>query len=154
MIPLPIERHAEPPSPARNRKTRRLAKLGARAQASCHIAKNAVVKSKTCSEPVSAALVLWCGLRWKGMGEGEETYKFATKLFAHRGCHEGPKLYGDLDFKFASEAQRLLHRRAPLTTYPKRKIETVIEPKVFELTPNSGCMSATAGENIVDASEL
>lgn len=88
------------------------------------------------------------------MGEGEETYKFATKLFAHRGCHEGPKLYGDLDFKFASEAQRLFHRRAPLTTYPKRKNETVIEPKASELTPNSAFMSATAGANIVDANGL
>jgi hypothetical protein len=91
-IPPPIERHAEPPSPAKRRNTSRVVMFGARAQASCHIANIAVVMSKICPVycqynrcmmgfKLLTTLRPYCSL--KGAAMREPTYsKFRTSAIA------------------------------------------------------------------------
>lgn len=45
-IPPPMDRHAEPPSPAKRRNIRSVVMLGATAQANCHMTKIAVAMSR------------------------------------------------------------------------------------------------------------
>lgn len=73
-MPPPIERHAEPPSPAKRRNMRRDVMFGARAQASCQMAKIVVVMSRIFPTTVSS-------IRQK-RGGPMITYYFTTILLA------------------------------------------------------------------------